>query len=472
MKSKNNEVFSSKVNEIKEQIRDVYESRKRPVIVGFSGGKDSTMTLQIVLEALLETGKGLKYPIHVISTDTLVETPFFISHVNNSIKLINQMAKDKGLEDKLIAHKLTPEYKNSFWVNLIGRGYPAPSQTFRWCTDRMKIKPVNAFVKNQVNDDTDVTIIIGARKDESISRKQLMENYEKNSSDLGLSQHDTLAGAWVFSPISELTTSEVWLYLTMNPNPWGADNNMLMEMYQQGSGEDSKECPTVIDDKTESCGSSRFGCWVCTVVQKDTSMENVSQQEGNEWMKELLNFRNMLKETIDIAKKSEYRSHKRRNGHVSIVRDLSRIAYGPYKIEYRKKFLLDLLKAQKKINDMGQDIKLIQDEELSLIRDIWIDENFDWEDSVSLSLEKVGYKLNFDKKYDLVFNEDDKKLLLKVCEEEDVDSALIGRILNTEILNNQPSQRGKVFKDINKVFKEEWRKEEEILKLLDQEERN
>ena len=203
----NNKVsFSEKINKIKREISRVYYDRKRPFIIGFSGGKDSTMTLQIVLEALFDKNDKLKYPIHVISTDTLVETPFFISHVNNSIKLINEMAEKKGLKDKIIAHKLTPEYKNSFWVNLIGKGYPAPSQTFRWCTDRMKIKPVNAFVNQRVNDDQDVTIVIGARKDESISRKQLMENYEKNASNLGLTQHDTLSGAWVFSPISELTT--------------------------------------------------------------------------------------------------------------------------------------------------------------------------------------------------------------------------------------------------------------------------
>ena len=198
----NKKSFSEKINEIKSEILKVYNDRKKPFIVGFSGGKDSTMTLQIVLEALLDKNNNLEYPIHVISTDTLVETPFFISHVNNSIKLINEMAEQKGLADKVIAHKLIPQYNNSFWVNLIGRGYPAPSQTFRWCTDRMKIKPVNAFVKQRVNDDQDVTIVIGARKDESISRKQLMENYEKNASNLGLTKHDSLHGAWVFSPIS------------------------------------------------------------------------------------------------------------------------------------------------------------------------------------------------------------------------------------------------------------------------------
>jgi len=464
METNNKRSFSQKINEIKNEILSVYLSRKRPFIIGFSGGKDSTMTLQIVLEALFDNNNEIKYPIHIISTDTLVETPFFISHVNNSIKLINKMAKQKGLEDKIIAHKLTPEYKNSFWVNLIGRGYPAPSQTFRWCTDRMKIKPVNVFVSKRVNDDQDVTIVIGARKDESISRKQLMENYEKNASNLGLTEHDSLSGAWVFSPISELSTEEVWMYLRMNQNPWGADNETLMNMYAQGS--DSTECPTVIDDKTESCGNSRFGCWVCTVVNKDTSMENVSQEKGNEWMKELLTFRNKLKESIQVENKSKFRSHKRRNGFVSITRDKERIAYGPYKIEIRKQFLDDLLKVQKKINEMGQDIKLIHEEELSLIRDIWIEENYDWEDSVSISLEEVGLKVDFERQYNLVFNIKDKELLKSLCRQEGVDPELIGRILNTEILNNKPSGRRKVLKDIKKIFAEEWRDEKTILQQI------
>lgn len=467
MKINNKSSLSQKTNNIKSLIRDVYTDRKRPFIIGFSGGKDSTMTLQMVLEAIvLDKIISVEYPIHIISTDTLVETPFFISHVNNSIQLINNWAKEMGLEKKIIAHKLTPEYKNSFWVNLIGKGYPAPSQTFRWCTDRMKIKPVNKFVKQQVENGAtqDVTIVIGARKDESISRKQLMENYEKNSSKLGLTEHGTLSGASIFSPISELSTDEVWLYLSTNPNPWGADNQTLINMYAQGS--DSTECPTVIDDKTESCGNSRFGCWVCTVVQKDTSMENVSKEKGNEWMKELLVFRNMLKKTTDVDHKSKYRSHKRRNGKTFATRDQKRIAYGPYKMEYRKQFLKDLLKVQKRINNMGQDLKLIQDEELSLIRDIWIAENFDVEDSVSQALDEAGFKVDFEKKYEFAFDKEDKILLNDLCEEESLDPEIIGRILNTEMLNNEPSKRKNITKDIEKIFNEEWRKEKEILDEL------
>ena len=66
-------------------------------------------------------------------------------------------------------------------------------------------------------------------------------------------------------------------------------------MYQGAT--EGGECPLVVDSSTPSCGSSRFGCWVCTVVDKDRSMEAmIKNDEEKVWMTPLLELRNELDE--------------------------------------------------------------------------------------------------------------------------------------------------------------------------------
>ncbi|TKX46535.1 DNA phosphorothioation system sulfurtransferase DndC, partial [Halorubrum sp. ASP121] len=146
-----------------------------------------------------------------------------------------------------------------FWVNLIGRGYPAPNQNFRWCTERLKIDPADRFIENQVSEHGEVIVILGARKAESATREQVMEMHSIDGSVL--SRHNKFANAFVYTPIEDWIVDDVWTYLIQAvENPWGKNNRDLAALYQEADD----ECPMVIDTKTPSCGNSRFGCWTCT----------------------------------------------------------------------------------------------------------------------------------------------------------------------------------------------------------------
>ncbi len=127
----------SLVDQAKEQIKEAYKSDDRPWVVGYSGGKDSTVVVQLVFEALSEMPKEeLTKKYYVISSDTLIETPLIINSINQTLRRVQEAAIKKGLP--IETHKVKPIIQNSFWVNLIGKGYPTPNQTFRWCTDRLK----------------------------------------------------------------------------------------------------------------------------------------------------------------------------------------------------------------------------------------------------------------------------------------------------------------------------------------------
>ena len=60
--------------------------------------------------------------------------PIVSAWVASSIDRLNAAAQEQ--EMPFSARILSPEISNTFWVNLIGRGYPAPRHKFRWCTER------------------------------------------------------------------------------------------------------------------------------------------------------------------------------------------------------------------------------------------------------------------------------------------------------------------------------------------------
>src|SRR5690606_10298962 len=197
---------------------------------------------------------------------TLVETPVIVNHIDDNLNRMNESAQKLGLP--FCAEKVTPQIDETFWVNLIGRGYPAPYSRFRWCTDRMKIKPANRFILDKVAQHGEVIVVLGVRKDESMTRAQVMSLHKIEGHKLR--RHSHLPRAYVYAPIENWSTDDVWTYLLQVPSPWGGNNRDLASLYRSAN---SGECPLVIDDTTPSCGNSRFGCWVCTVVQRDRSME-------------------------------------------------------------------------------------------------------------------------------------------------------------------------------------------------------
>ena len=304
----------------KEQIKLAYKEDDRPWVVGYSGGKDSTVVVQLVFEAMSEMNPlELTKKVYVISSDTLIETPLIINSINTTLTRIQDAALKKGLP--IETHKVKPEPKNSFWVNLIGRGYPTPNQTFRWCTDRLKIEPANSFVMDKVSSFGEVIMVLGVREDESASRGNSIR--EHTIEGKRFMRHSTLPNAYVYAPIRSFTLDDVWNYLLNSPSPWGDDNYELHRLYQDSS---SGECPLVIDknikESAGSCGNSRFGCWVCTVVTEDKALTGFIQS-GHDWMKPLLDFRNWLT-TIrdDRTKRMKYRM----NGQI-YFRDVKIVDY-------------------------------------------------------------------------------------------------------------------------------------------------
>lgn len=460
-------IFNTKnLNQIYEDIQVTYKSSPLPWVIGYSGGKDSTATLQLIWNALVRLpAEERTKPIYVISTDTLVETPVIVNYISSALQKMNVAAKEQGLN--LTAHKLTPELQDTFWVNLIGKGYPAPNTVFRWCTDRMKIKPSNKFILERVAEFGEVILALGMRKNESANRNKVIENHEIKGHRL--SRHGQLRGAWVFMPVEEFTTDDIWTYLLNQPiSPWGTDNRHLSALYRSAQ---SGECPLVVDDTTPSCGNSRFGCWTCTVVTKDKSMEAMIDS-GEEWMTPLLEFRDWLSGTQNPEFKPQQREFRGRDGKVKIS-DNGKLRYRTYKLEFSKEMMRRLLETEQKVKIYDPEFELISIAELAEIRRLWISERQDWDDELPAIYESITGK-QLAGTFSDVFTPGATELsiLNELSEQHEVPVQLVQKLLDAEWQSYGMFRRASIHTTIEKLFEQDWRTFDDIQQILTQYESN
>ena len=355
-----------RLDSIKKIISAEYTKRHSyPWIVAFSGGKDSTLLLQTVWEVLLSLPKSQrKRKIYVVGNDTLVESPLIINHLRKSIESIQKASQkdDLPIETKIT----TPYIDQTFWVNVIGRGYIPPTRNFRWCTDRMKIIPTNRLMESLVSEYKKSILLVGTRRSESQNRRRNMQKHRVKADKM---KSYGIEGCRIFAPIADLDDEDVWKILMQRRPPWGGTHRNLITLYRNAGG---GECPLVLTkEDAPSCGttSPRFGCWTCTVVNKDRSMRGVidSGHKDSEKLEALADFREWL---IELREDEENRLPVRRDGRTKFRADNTRVM-GPFRLDVRKKILFNLQKLEKKFGE-----SLILPSEIEVIHDIW------WRDEI------------------------------------------------------------------------------------------
>ena len=493
--------------DIFEEIRTVYLNDNRPWIIGFSGGKDSTCMVQLVWTALSELpAEKLTKKIYIISSNTLVEAPQIAERITDSLDRMEKYAKKINLP--IGTNLLRPPTSDTFWVRLLGLGYPAPTSLFRWCTDMLKISNADRFIQDKVSEHGEAIVLLGMRKNESSAREQVMNLYKIEGSLL--SRHSKFDQTYVYTPIEDFTSEDVWNYLLENDNPWGEENRDLLAMYQDAN---AAECPLVIDTTTPSCGGGRFGCWTCTVVDKQSYLTNlIENDEKNEWMEVLAELRQKLKDTQGSDVWEKYRERKRRNGRIDLkthgeikctnkkcgyknfsslnkcekcseplikkckkcnaenspslsncencFESLIENTPGPYKMEFRIQYLKDLLNGQMKIQKLKNDpeMELILEEEIHEIQRIWRMEQGDWKNTAyAIYAEITGKNLNSVQNELGNFNKTEQELLEKTCSTHKISFKLVSNLLNLELKSQGANRHSKIFDKIRTELSKEWR---------------
>ena len=216
---------SCQIDQLSKLVTDAYKASDHPWVVAYSGGKDSSVVLDLFMKAAEAHPAGPQ--IYIVSNNTRVESPLVIDHLKRMHRLIERHVERHGLN--ISVNMTEPPLNDSFWVNLIGKGYPTPNQMFRWCTSRLKIDPTSAFMDRALGRKP-VVIAVGTRSAESATRRQTIEKYAVSEF---FSVHTTRQNTQLFMPIRYLTDDDVWEYLASVEPPWGGDYFDLINLYRE-----------------------------------------------------------------------------------------------------------------------------------------------------------------------------------------------------------------------------------------------
>lgn len=438
----------SEFEAIIDEMTYVYKHDSRPWLIGYSGGKDSSLLVSLVIEVVTripEYERNKK--IFIVSSDTGVENPIVQRYMHSSSAKINEFSKK--INANIRADVIYPDVMQSYWSLVIGLGYPTPEPPgFRWCTERLKILPMNRYTNELIEQYGEVILLLGVRKAESISRMRSISSREIVGKLL--TPHSDISKAYVYNPLTEIKNERVWEYLLRNDgvSSWGVDMKYLFSLYQgEDMGEEQSVIGQIDKDKIPVTGNSRFGCWCCTIVKEDKSLQNFIDHGSTELIP-LRNFRNWL---VSIRQNPEFRDNKRRNGKV-YVKSNGEYGFGPFKLTARQEILKRLLQLQK---ETGFD--LISNEELKTIDTLWdLEGDLSRRKLVEIYYEVYGEKLAWDEYKEPLYPNDIIEAIKNTAETADIPFELITKIIVSINNNKYVAKSSKMQKEFDKLINQEW----------------
>lgn len=429
-----------------EEMGIVYQHDKRPWLIGYSGGKDSTLLCCLALEMVsrLPASKRNKR-IYIVSSDTMVENPIVGNYMHRMSSMINDMCGHLNVQADIIY----PKIEDTFWSKVIGLGYPTPEPPgFRWCTERLKIHPMNDYTYNTIKNNGEVVLLLGVRKAESVYRANNIRSREIEGKLLV--PHSDIENAYVYNPLTEIPNEEVWKFLLHGDakTPWGSDNKYLFSLYQgENLGEEQSVIGEINKDKIPVTGNSRFGCWICTMVKEDKSLKTFIDR-GETWLIPLREYRNWL---VELRSTPSARDTKRRNGTMYRKAD-GELGLGPFTLETRKEMLRRLLQLEKETG-----LFLITIEELKQIDKMWDNEgDLSRRSLVDIYHQIMGKKLPWDDYKNPIFTSDIIDEIQKQCNDCNVEFELISKLMIEIEANKNYTRSTMVTKAFDRILNQGW----------------
>ena len=458
--------FETFENIIKE-IMIVYKHDDRPWLIGYSGGKDSTLLVSLVYEAMKrikESGSELSKRVYIITSDTMVENPIVKEYMHSSSDSINKAAKNDGLN--IQADVIYPDADQTFWSRVIGLGYPTPEPPgFRWCTERLKINPMNKYVNERIKESGEIIVLLGVRKGESLTRMKTITAREIEGKLLNM--HNDIPNAYVYNPITEIPNDLVWEFLLKGDckSPWGTDMKYLFNLYQGENLSEEKSVLGEVDrDKIPVTGNSRFGCWCCTMVKEDKSLQNFINKSNEEDAKKLTLLRDFRNKLLEMREDANMRDSKRRNGTVYKKAD-GTFGMGPFTLEARRIILEGLLELENKTG-----LGLITLQELNVIDKMWDEEgDLTCRSLVDTYYKVKGKKLPWDEYKTARFDGEAIFAIRQAAEKYNIPVELITKLIVSVDTNKHITRNNKMQKAFDQIIGQGWLHYDAVEGVLDNE---
>lgn len=329
------------------------EERPGPWVLAYSGGKDSTVALDIVIRSLLQLKKfnsaALKRKIYLTTAQThldLVTDPL----KQSELAKIRNLIKEQELPVKIV--EVSAPIEKSFLYLTIGRGYPLPkSRMNRWCTERLKIEPSQ---KEHKAIEPALTVT-GVRLSESAERRNNIENRQVSE----------FFSDKEFMPIVNFTIDDVWSYLVREGMAWG-DAEKLGQLYKEATGECGlRQRKAGAGEKNDDPCGARTGCIICPVVTIDKSSQEFAKH--NPWLQPYVGLRNLM---IEMYKDPRNKAGRKRDGTIL------EYGHGTFTVKARMKLYEAVRRAEQENEELAR-IHGVEPQKLIYSQDL--DELIKWQ---------------------------------------------------------------------------------------------
>ena len=336
-----------------------YGSLYKHWAIAFSGGKDSTATVTLVADLL---DKGLvpqPASITVLYADTRQELP----PLHNAAMGVLKALRERGFDTRVVL----PELDHRFFVYMLGRGVPPPSNTFRWCTPKLKVMSIERELEALREEYGEKFLMLtGVRVGESAARDQRIAlSCTKDGGECGQGWfQQTTSGAIsdTLAPLLHWRVCHVWDWLVKADIELGFPTFEIAEVYGHDPQDDLGESEPM---------NARTGCIGCPLVQKDAALERVVAQPKWAYLAPLEKLRPLYWE----MKKPQHRLRKHGEVRKAATKYIGRNRLGPLHMEARRSMLEQVLAIQGEVNRAAKaqglpEVVLINEEELARIEEL------------------------------------------------------------------------------------------------------
>ena len=345
------------------QSLNAYAYQHKHWVIAWSGGKDSTATMTLIIYLILSGQIERPESLTVMYADTRLELPPLAFSALSMLEHLDRMNLP-WLKTKVV----TSDLDHRFFVYMLGRGVPPPNNnTLRWCTSQIKVTPMqDAIEKEFQNREEKVLTITGVRMGESAIRDgRLSMACNKNGAECGQGWYMNTLNNKITATIAPIIHWRVcnvwdWLQIFAPQEKYGGWNTTMLAQAYGGSLANEV--------------NARTGCIGCPLAQKDTALDAVMDQFPDEWgyLQPLKKLKPIYREMREF--KYRLRKHGERKADGTLAKNPYRV--GPLTMQARKDFTEQILNVQREVNVLAMkygrpEIDILNKEELKRIQWHW-----------------------------------------------------------------------------------------------------
>jgi DNA sulfur modification protein DndC len=311
--------------------------------IAFSGGKDSSTVLSLVLDLFAQGKVERPKSITVLYADTRQELP----PLHFAAMGMLAKARERGCTTKVVCAPM----EHRFWPYILGRGVPSPNNgTLRWCTEAIKVKPMEVALeglRREIGDSTSLLMLTGVRLGESAARDQRISvSCSKDGGECGqgwfqkmtVPPKNGLAGIDTLAPILHWRVCHVWDWLVQADVDLGYPTMAVAEAYSMTESIEAGDEPL----------ATRTGCIGCPLVStQDTALANLVKQSKWAYLAPLLEIRAIHDRARLLGNRLRMPGGEtRKDGSYS----KNQGRFGPIKLHVRLELLEAVIGIQERVN--------------------------------------------------------------------------------------------------------------------------